>query len=464
MTNVGTDADRPELIATNASSAQVTTPQEFFWTLGQDDPDPTAYYTPIAYIIDGSDSDALDKDALQRSMTTLVAAHGAYRTAIREVEGQLRQVVVPPEEAPPFQLEIVDGPVVPESEWKAHVAQIVAELVGRGFDLARGRVLWARLVELAPHRHALVTVFHHIAVDHGSFNLFFRRLWELYGAARKGESPSEQPEFQYIDVAAALARWALTPNGQAQAAAWRERLRDAPPVQLPIDLPREAADARRASARRGIVADPMYQAETCVLAGDVREAVTRAARRHRVSIFGVYLSGLYWLLHQETGQTDLCVESTVDMRAQNPAFAKVHGPLTGWTVLRADVSACKTFDDVIPVAGQAVAEVKKNGLIHDYYGVVPHTSRRVVLNYVFGRWAQTPAKQNEGLQMHRVGLPFPKWKRPWDLHLTLTDGFTANIAWTGNEKLFRKDTVHALLQRYLKILEIGTNDAKPTSG
>jgi LytS/YehU family sensor histidine kinase len=48
----------------------------------------------------------------------------------------------------------------------------------------------------------------------------------------------------------------------------------------------------------------------------------------------------------------------------------------------------------------------------------------------------------------------PRWKRPWDLHLTVLDGDDADLLWTGNEKLFRKETVVALLQRYLQIQQV----------
>lgn len=448
--------DRLELVPTQLSSARATTAQEFFWTMAKDDPDPTAYHMTIAHLLKGSDTQALDRDALRTSLTALVAANGIYRTALRDVEGELRQLVLPLDKAPPFELELIERHL-PETEWNAEVSRTVAELVGRGFDLEAGRVIWARLTELAPQCHALVIAFHHAAIDHGSSLLFFHRLWELYNAARRGEDVSAPAALQHVDVADALARWWRTETGSAQTAYWNARLADAPPTRVPLDLPREAADARRAATRRGLVADLQHPAELVTLDHEVREAVTRVARKYRVSIYGVYLAGLYWLLHQETGDTDLCVESTMDMRLVHADFAKVLGPLTSWTVLRVDVAGCTSFGDVVPRAGQAVAETKQNGLIQDYYRVVPHTVRRVVFNYVPTRWLGQPLPgENDGLVIERVGLPFPRWKRPWDLHLTLIDSQDARLVWTGNEKLFQKATVLGLLSKYLGILETGT--------
>ena len=449
------DDDRLALVPTKLSSARATTAQEFFWTMALDDPDPTAYHMSIAHLITGTDQHVLDREALRNSLTDLIAANGIYRTALRDIEGELRQLVLPLDKAPPFELEMVERHL-PESEWDAEVSRTVAELVGRGLDLEAGRVIWARLTELAPRCHALVITFHHAVLDHGSSLLFFHRLWELYSATRRGESRTDA-SLQHVDVADALARWGRTPAGSAQTAYWSARLSDAPPTQLPLDLPRDAVDARRAATRRGVVADLQHPAELVTLDHDVREAVTRVARKYRVSIYGVYLAGLYWLLHQETGQTDLCVESTMDMRLAHADFAKVLGPLTSWTVLRVDVAGCAAFGDVVPRAGQAVAETKQNGLIQDYYRVVPHTVRRVVFNYVPTRWLGQPLPgENDGLVIKRVGLPFPRWKRPWDLHLTLIDSQDARLVWTGNEKLFQKATVLALLRKYLRILETGT--------
>ncbi len=422
-----------------------------------DDPDPSAYHMSVAHILRGTDDHVLDREALRRSLLALVAANGVYRTAIREAQGELRQLVLPPDEAPPFDLEMVDCSPLPETEWNAEVSRTVDELVGRGFDLERGRVIWARLTELAPERHALVVVFHHAALDHGSSLVFFHRLFELYAAARRGAPLPEQESLQHVDVTDALTRWAQTPTGKAQSAYWRERLGTAPPTRLPLDLPRDAVDARRAATRRGIVADLQHPPDLVTLDHDVREAVTRVARKYRVSIYGVYLAGLYWLLHEETGQTDLCIESTMDMRVQHADFAKVLGPLTSWTVLRADLSGCASFGEAVPRAGQAVAEAKQNGVIEDYYRTAAHTVRRVVFNYVPTRWLGQPMPgEAEGLVVQRVPLPFPRWKRPWDLHLTLIDAHDARLIWTGNEKLFQKATVFALLEKYLQVLETGT--------
>ena len=442
-------------MTSGVSQARATTAQEYFWALGLDDPEPAAYQYTTCYLLEG----VVDREALQRCASTLVAAHGVFRTAIREIDGEPWQVVLPASDVPRFELEVIDRSHLPRGEWRAETQRIVDELLARGLDLATGRVVWATLATLGARHHALVVVFHHATGDLQSVTRFFKRLFELYSSVRAGGLLIEAPPLHYIDVAKAYEKWGLTPVGRAQSEYWRSRLHGAPPSQVPNDLPREAADRRRAGARCGIIADPMHHPpETVTLAADVREGVTRVARKSRVTIYGVYLSGLLWFLREETGQTDLCVETTLDLRTFDPRIAEAIGPHTTWTMVRVDISGCKSFGDVLPRAGQAIAEARENGPIADYYRVVPHTIRRIVLNYVPARWFRTTAKEQPSGDLTVTRLPgrAPGWRRPWDLHLTLLDDVDAVFVWTGNEKLFRRETVQKLLRRYLGILEAAT--------
>ena len=443
--------DRLEPTRTGKASSLATIPQEFFYSMAAHDPDWSAYYQTAAFVIEG----ALDHPRLARVMASLVASHEVFRTVFREEDGVLRQVVLPLAEALPFELELVDRSAFAAEPytWNAEIRRTLEELVGRGFDLVGGRTLWSRLVKLAPDRHALVVVFHHVVIDAASTFTFFRRLFTTY--ADRSIDAVEPPALQYVDVAEAFAKFAATPTGKAQAAYWRENVKGARAVSLPVDLPREPVDARRSAGRRGVATDPMHPVQYAILPADLRESITRVARKQRVTIYGVYAAALFWLLHQETGQTDLCIETTSDLRSGHAALEDVQGILVVWTLLRADLSGCTSFHDALPRAGGAVADAKRNGLIENYYGIVPHPLRRVVFNYVPMRWFAPEPKTYPDLRIEQRRQAFPRWKRPWDLHLTLLDGDDAVIAWTGNENLFRRETVAALLTKYLAILEAG---------
>jgi hypothetical protein len=84
---------------------------------------------------------------------------------------------------------------------------------------------------------------------------------------------------------------------------------------------------------------------------------------------------------------------------------------------------------------------------------VPHGLRRSAFNYL--PLSAIPMEERVAdLLVLRKRQPFPRWKRHWDLHLTLKDfANDTMLVWTGTQKLYRDETVVALLQCYIDILE-----------
>lgn len=101
MNDAGTDARRAQLARHLAQrlaqrSHPLSYPQQRLWFLDQLSPDNPVYNIPLGYRIRGP----LDVDALHRALTTVVRRHEALRTVFRAVDGQPRQVVLPPTETP----------------------------------------------------------------------------------------------------------------------------------------------------------------------------------------------------------------------------------------------------------------------------------------------------------------------------------------------------------------------------
>jgi non-ribosomal peptide synthetase component F len=170
-----------------------------------------------------------------------------------------------------------------------------------------------------------------------------------------------------------------------------------------------------------------------------------------VTAYAVYLSAFAWLLHRKTRQRDICIESSTSMRTLHRDLAAVQGICVTWTILRLDVSA-PTLRGVLAGAQRIVDEATENGIIADYYRRAPHTIRRAIFNYV-----PLPDRdddpQHGALRVIPKRQPFPRWKRPWDLHLTMLDSARGTqLAWTGNAALFHRETLSSLLQEYLAIL------------
>ncbi|HVK84822.1 MAG TPA: condensation domain-containing protein [Kofleriaceae bacterium] len=428
---------------TNLTSTRARPPQEYFWYMVQHDPDPTAYYSPAALVIEGP----LDVTLLKSALGAFFADHSVYRTALTETDGVLQQVVLDVAD-PRSELEVIELPLLPEAEWAAELTRSVEELVARDFDLARGHVLWSRLIHISPERNLLVFVAHHAAIDASSFGQLLPWLFAQYERMRAGTALLPRP-LQYLDFSEALQRWQDTPDGVAAAAYWKKQLHDAPPVEIPCDLPRADVDREREAAPLSIATSLMHVPVYHDVPEDVRAAVARVSAEDNVTSYIVYLASLVWLLHRETGQTDISVEATFSLRPAHKAFESIQGPLTTWTLLRTKVAGCATLREAIRRVRQVVGESQENGPISDYYRLVPHTLRRAIFNYVpLPKFSATEKIAADLTAVHQR-LPFARWKRPWDLHITLLDApARAMLVWTGNEQLFTRDALVKLFERF----------------
>lgn len=432
--------DRTEL-----TRARARPTQEYFWYMEQQDPDPAAYYSPAGIVIHGP----LDVDVLRRALRMLFVDHSIFRTGYVEVDGTLQQVVVDADAR--TELEVIERPL-PESAWDAELGGSVDELIGRGFDLPNGHVLWSRLIQVAPERHLLVFLAHHIAGDAASFAAIVPWLFAQYERLRTGVA-LPPPPLQYIDFSESLERWRTTADGEAAAQYWTEKLRGAPAVHIPCDLPRDEVDRTRDATPFGISTSTMHRPVYYDLPEAVRAAVARVCTEDNVTTYVVYLAALVWLLHRETGQTDISIETSFNLRHAHKAFEPIQGPTSMWTVLRTDVAGCNTLREAIRRARIVVGESQENGPIFDYYRAVPHGLRRAIFNYVPVPKAAPTVEAAPGITIVTKRLPFARWKRPWDLHLTLVDApAQTTLVWTGNEGLFTRDALVGLFDRFSALL------------
>jgi acyl carrier protein len=203
--------------------------QERTWRFSQTPEQSAGYTDAFGMLLRG----ALDLDAFRRAVDHLVGRHEMLRTSFAERDGQPVQVIHP---AAPFATELIDLSDVADGERRAR--EMLVELAGVPFDLARAPLLRLCLVRTAPDEHYLLWVDHHIISDAWSLKLFFEELGALYEAFEHGEPApiSDRLPFRYADFAA-WERSRLEPTGsyyQAELVWWRDALREAPALELPF--------------------------------------------------------------------------------------------------------------------------------------------------------------------------------------------------------------------------------------
>jgi amino acid adenylation domain-containing protein len=287
----GPEPEIPPALITRLGLAEapLSFAQRRLWFLHRLEPESAAYHAPAALRLTG----ALDRAALERALEEIVRRHEALRTVFPEGAGEPVQAVRPPRAVP---LPGIDLRLVSEGDREGEMRRLIGLEAARPFDLERGPVARFALLRLDREEHVLLGLFHHIATDGWSAEVFFRELAGLYGAFTAGlPSPLPEPALQYADWAVAQRRAAEAGAFDRQLAFWRERLAGVPVLELPADRPRASLPDRRAALR------------ALDLPAGRTEALRALGRAQGATLFMTLLGGFTALLSRWSGQDDFAV-------------------------------------------------------------------------------------------------------------------------------------------------------------
>ncbi|MDX3187039.1 non-ribosomal peptide synthase/polyketide synthase [Streptomyces sp. MN03-5084-2B] len=301
--------------------------QQRLWFLDDFAPGSTDHVTVFGVRLHGD----LRPEALARALTTLVARHESLRTTFPAVDGRPRQVV-----GEPWQLALpVTGVTGPEE-----LRRLLAEDLARPFDLARGPLLRARLVRLAPDDHALVLSLHHIITDGWSMGVLIGELATLYGDER-AELPALP--IQYADFAA-WQRERLTGDFlDEQLGFWRRELDGLRPLDLPTDRPRPAT-------RTANGAEHEFTLGAEALAG-----LRRLGRDRDTTLFTALVAACQLVLRRWSGQDDVAV-GTVTSGRDHPEVQDLVGLFVNTVVLRSEVDGQRGFGELLGAVRRTVLD------------------------------------------------------------------------------------------------------------
>jgi amino acid adenylation domain-containing protein len=317
-------ARRPPGAATPLSFAQ-----ERIWFLQQLEPQSPYYNLPACLSLAG----AVEPQVLAGCLQVLVARHEALRTVLRDRQGEPIQVIL---SELPLALPVVDLGALPAAARTAEAARLALAEGRRTFDLARGPLLRALLVRLAPAESWLALTVHHAVSDGWSTGVMVREITTLYQAARRGVA-AHLPELpiQYADYAIWQRRRLAGAMLADQLAYWRSRLTGPlPTLELPADRPRPAVTSHR--GRR------LPVRLSAALTASAREL----ARREGASLFIVLLAALQALLSRYAGQDDVIVGTPIANRNHEELEALI-GCFVNTLALRVDLSGGLDFRQLL---------------------------------------------------------------------------------------------------------------------
>jgi amino acid adenylation domain-containing protein len=303
--------------------------QSRLWFLHRLEGPSATYNIPLALRLEG----VVDAAVLEAALADVVARHESLRTLFAEADGVPFQQIVPAAEARP---QLVSAAVS-----EAVLAERVAAAAATALDLTRELPLRAWLFRLAPQRHVLLLLVHHIAGDGWSLGPLGRDLAQAYAARRRGQTPAwtELP-VQYADYTL----WQRQRLGDAGAGDsllrrqldfWRQVLAGAPEeLSLPSDRPRPAV----ASYRGGLV--PLR------LEAGLHRRLLELARASGASLFMVLQAGLAALLARLGAGEDILIGSPIAGRSER-ALEELVGFFVNTLVFRTDVSGAPSFGELV---------------------------------------------------------------------------------------------------------------------
>jgi hypothetical protein len=299
--------------------------QKRFWLLEQMSPGSTALNIPIALQLSGP----LRNEILERALQAIVDRHEILRTRFELIDGEPRQVIAP---TAVLHLHGIDATKGPSDQLAQRMREEMDKEVQRPLDFAFAPLLRATLVDLAPDEHMLMLTAHHIISDGWSNGVLVRELAAFYDAFSHDRAPNLAPlAIQYADYVVWQEEWLKTSEFQKQLAYWKNAFEGEYPVlDFPTDFPRQTGQPTEAIL------------ESLLLPVALTDALKRFCQDEGVTLFMVFFTAYFALLHRYTGQNRLMIGTTAANR-NKPELEHLVGLFANILVLISDVAGDSTF-------------------------------------------------------------------------------------------------------------------------
>lgn len=302
--------------------------QRRLWFVHQLAPDSTAYNMGAALRLRGP----LQADRMQAAFGALTDRHVSLRTCYRaDREGTPQQITTT---SPVMALRDLSAEAQPDTAARAAVAAVTTQ----PYDLTKVP-LRAAILRLSEEDHIACIGLHHIAGDRWSVALMLRELAFLYDAMRRNDTVPLPPVPVQIDD---FAVWQAETQGakqDAQIAHWRKALDNAPVLDLPRRLQRDAQ----------ATGDGFH---TFVLPQALTARARDAAQRQGVSLFTLLLAAFNVLLSRYCDTDDIVIGTDLANR-EMPGCDTLVGPLVNTVALRTDLTGATGFGDVLSRTGES---------------------------------------------------------------------------------------------------------------
>jgi amino acid adenylation domain-containing protein/non-ribosomal peptide synthase protein (TIGR01720 family) len=397
------------------------------------------YHVPTLLNLKGD----LNTDYLSRALKTIVERHEALRTVYVEKEGIAYQEL---QSSDRWELTVLSA--------VSDYGSFLSKEVSRPFDLSKDYMLRATIIKVSDKEHILVMVRHHIATDGWSSSLIVNEFKELYASYKSGrEADLPVLSFQYTDYAVWQRSEISGDYLSEKLDYWESKLSGVAPSALPTDYPRPSVQSSHGDR------------VNFKLDSDRSEALRTYAKEEGVTLFMLLLSVYKVLLYRYSGQSDICIGTTVANRPQQELESMI-GFFVNTLALRSDLSGNPTFNDVLKSVKQTTLEAYDHiavpfEKIVDRVEKTRDKSRSSLFQVLFVLNNNPDAKVAEFSDITIESMPMDYDISKFDLTIFAEDS-PEGISFSFNycSDLFSSSTVSALRSHYENLLDtILTNSA-----
>ncbi|WP_255296182.1 non-ribosomal peptide synthetase, partial [Xenorhabdus cabanillasii] len=253
------------------------------------------------------------------------------------------------------------------------------------------------------HSHYLLFMWHHIAIDGWSVDIFMHELAEAYHA-RLENRDSRLPalEITYGDYAHWQREYLRGEVGERQRAYWQQALAGYEPLLLPTDHPRP------------VQVDYQGRNFGFTLGSKLTGQLKALAKQQETTLYTVLLSGFYLMLARLSGQSDIVLGTPTDNR-HHAQTQPLIGMFVNSLVLRVQVEQTGSVERLIEHVHGVITQAKAHQdmpfeQLVDALQVERDASRHPVFQVMFGL-------QNFGESLPAgMTLPFSPVKLDDNLH------------------------------------------------
>ncbi|HEV2992238.1 MAG TPA: amino acid adenylation domain-containing protein, partial [Candidatus Angelobacter sp.] len=388
----------------------------------------------------------LNVDVLRRSLNEIVRRHESLRTTFSMADGTPMQVIAP---ALILDVPITDLRSLPQDRREAEAVKQATEEARTPFDLTKGPLIRARLLQLDTQDFFFLLTIHHIVSDGWSMGIFFQELDVLYTCFATGQaSPLRELPIQYADFALWQRGWVKGEVLERQLSYWSERLAGIPTLDLPADRVRPAI--------------PSFRGDICPLTAplEVMQRLKDLSGECEATLFMTLLAAFHTLLHRYSGQDVIAVGSPVANR-NRPDIEGLIGFFVNSLVLRADFEENPSFHSLLAQVRQTAIGAYANQdlpfeMLVEQLQPERDLSRNPLFQVIFqlmnaptmaGQAAPAPAATTPPLNV-QVGTS------KFDLNITMFESSEGLIGtFEYNTDLFDVSTIVRMVAHYQTLLE-----------